>query len=39
MEKKILFWDFLFVISFAPAWNYLFKVSNLSKKNVNVNDI
>ena len=44
MEEKILFWEFLFVISFAPAWNYLFKVNNLSTKlfnmkNVNVNDI
>ena len=44
MEEKILFWEFLFVISFAPAWNYLFKVSNLSTKlfnmkNVDVNDI
>ena len=46
MEEKILFWKFLFVISFPPTKNYLFKVSSLSKvlklfniENVNVNDI
>ena len=32
MEEKILFWEFLFVISFVPARNYLFKVSNLSTR-------
>ena len=30
MEEKILFREFLFVISFVPVRNYLFKVSNLS---------
>ena len=44
MEEKILFWEALFMISFVPARNYLFKVwNNLWKlfniKNVNVNDI
>ena len=32
MEENILFWEFLFVISFIPARNYLFKVSNLSTR-------
>ena len=32
MEENILFWEFLFVTSFVPARNYLFKVSNLSIK-------
>ena len=32
MEEKILFWEFLFVISFVLARNYLSKVSNLSTK-------
>ena len=30
MEENILFWEFLFVTSFVPGRNYLFKVSNLS---------
>ena len=29
MEKKILFREFLFMISIVPARNYLFKISNL----------
>ena len=32
MEKKILFWEFLCVISFVPARNYQFKISNLSTR-------
>ena len=32
MEEEILFWEFSFVISFTPARNYLFKVSNLSTR-------
>ena len=32
MEEKISFWEFLFVISFVPARNYLFKVSDLSRR-------
>ena len=33
-EKKILFWESLFVISFIPAKNYLLKVSNLSTRTI-----
>ena len=29
MEEKILFWAFLFVVSFVPGRNYSFKISNL----------
>ena len=32
MEEKILLWEFLFVISFVPVMNYLFKVSNLNTR-------
>ena len=32
MEENILFWEFLLVISFVPARNDLFKVSNLSTR-------
>ena len=39
MEEKILFWKFLFVMSFVPAGNYLFKVSNFNIKNLNANGI
>ena len=31
-EEKIIFWELLFVISFVPERNYLFKVSNLSTR-------
>ena len=32
MEEKILLWEFLFVTSFVPARNYLFKVCNLNTR-------
>ena len=32
MEKKTLFSEFLFAISFVPARNYLFEVSNFSTR-------
>ena len=32
MEEKSLFWEFLFVISFVSARNYLFKVNKLSAR-------